>query len=314
MGKENRPLLTPNQITTVRLVATFLLFGAWYLTGDTIWRSLICLGFIVIFVGDVWDGIVARKYGLSTTFGIYFDPIVDQISYSALAILLIEAGFLPLWLLFIYWTALSLTIFIKQFAAVHNRVVPASILAKVKADLVSVPLVGLFLIHVVPGPFQMWIPLSVGLYLFLFKFLFQPAPEHTSAIRITLAILAVVFLARPEATPLPDYYGLVYLVLAIAAHWGSTLSYFWSHRDLFEQAGRTVSSVSSRQGQESRASVVVPEALSPSSALELNAPVHQTLGSLSAGISVRQATETPFTGGERTVDHPVHNSSPLRKV
>jgi phosphatidylglycerophosphate synthase len=226
------PLLTPNQITIGRLILTFFMFGLWFFTENLNIKIAICIGFMAIFVADAWDGVVARKYGLSSLMGIYLDPVVDVISYSALCLLLIDAGLLPLWFFFLYLTVTSLAGFVKQYAAAQNRIVSASILAKVKADLVSVPLGGWFIINYVDASYQPMIILLIAAYLFGFKFIFDPHKTHTAAIRITLAFLTLVFLIKPESILLPTYYGNIYLVLASIMHLGSAIFYFWDNRTI----------------------------------------------------------------------------------
>jgi phosphatidylglycerophosphate synthase len=82
MKIETTPLLTPNQITLSRLALTIILFSIWLTSDDPTIRLAICGGFIAIFVADAWDGVVARKYNLSSLIGIYLDPVVDVISYG----------------------------------------------------------------------------------------------------------------------------------------------------------------------------------------------------------------------------------------
>ncbi len=232
MLEKSGPLLTPNQITTMRLFATLALFALWFSTDQLVVRSLICVGFALIFIADAWDGLVARRHGLSTVFGIYFDPVVDQISYTALAILMVQAGLLPLWFLFVYLLVTSLAGFVKSVAAARDRVVSASILAKVKADLVSMPLAGLYFVHWFADTRGLVVLLVIGLYWYLFKFVFDPSPEHTRAMPAALFVLALVFALKPESWPLADYYAAVHVVLALTAHTGSMVFYGWDNRDL----------------------------------------------------------------------------------
>jgi len=139
MTKNPRPLLTPNQITVLRFILIFPLLIGWFTTQDESIRSWIVLAFAAVFVGDCWDGIIAKRYDMRSVFGAYFDPIVDHISYFALLIMLIDAGHFALWFLFILLTRDLLVVFIKQFAGATNVVISASIFAKVKTDLISIP-------------------------------------------------------------------------------------------------------------------------------------------------------------------------------
>jgi CDP-diacylglycerol--glycerol-3-phosphate 3-phosphatidyltransferase len=235
MTKSTRPLLTPNQITVFRFLLIFPLFIGWFLTQDETIRIGIALAFAAVFVGDCWDGIIAKRYNMCSVFGAYFDPIVDHISYFALCIMLIEAGHLSLWFLFVLLTRDLLVVFIKQFAGASNVVVSASIFAKVKTDLISVPLAGVYLMAVVPEPWQMAVLLGLAAYLLTLPVFFNPSREHTLTTRITVLVLALLFWLRPEQTPLADYYEMLYMGLALLLAVGSGIGYLWSSRDLLFQ-------------------------------------------------------------------------------
>jgi len=235
MTKRTRPLLTPNQITVLRFFLIFPLFIGWFMTQDETIRIGIALAFAALFVGDCWDGIIAKRYDMRSVFGAYFDPIVDHISYFALCIMLIEAGHLSLWFLFVLLTRDLLVVFIKQFAGASNVVVSASIFAKVKTDLISVPLAGVYLIAVVPEPYRIAVLLGVATYLLSLPVFFDPSREHTLITRITVLLLAVLFWLRPDQTPLADYYEMLYTGLTLLLVVGSGIGYFWSSRDLLFQ-------------------------------------------------------------------------------
>lgn len=226
------PLLTPNQITVSRFILTFPLFIGWFLTPDELIRSLICVGFILVFFADAWDGLVARKYNMSSLFGVYFDPIVDHISYFAMCLMLIEAGYLSLWFLFVFITRDLLVVFLKQYAAAEKVVISASFLAKAKADIISVPLACVYLMVVVGETAQIMILIGLAAYLFSLKFIFNSSREHMLTMRFSVLILAVVFFLRPEGIDLARYYELVYIALALIMCVGSGILYFWSSREL----------------------------------------------------------------------------------
>ncbi len=235
MTKSIHPLLTPNQITVFRFILIFPLFIGWFMTQDETLRIGIALTFAALFVGDCWDGIIAKRYDMRSVFGAYFDPIVDHISYFALCIMLIEAGYLSLWFLFVLLTRDLLVVFIKQFAGASNVVVSASIFAKVKTDLISVPLAGVYLIAVVPEPYRIAVLLGVATYLLSLPVFFDPSREHTLTTRITVLLLAVLFWLRPDQTPLADYYEMLYTGLTLLLVVGSGIGYLWSTRDLLFQ-------------------------------------------------------------------------------
>jgi CDP-diacylglycerol--glycerol-3-phosphate 3-phosphatidyltransferase len=233
MSETPSPLVTPNQITITRFLLIGPLFYAWFANESINFRIGICFVFVLIFVADAWDGLIARKYNMGSVFGVYFDPIVDHISYFALCIMLISEGFLSLWFLFIIITRDLLVVFVKQYAGASRVVIKASFLAKVKADLVSAPLACLYIINMVESQLQIYVVVAVGLYLLAFKFVFDPTPEHTFTLRGSILVLALVFFFRQDSIPLPQYYEHVYVIMALFATVGSALLYFWNSKALF---------------------------------------------------------------------------------
>ena len=240
MTQASQPLLTPNQITVLRFFLIFPLFIAWFLIHDESVRISIALIFAAVFVGDCWDGIIAKRYDMRSVFGAYFDPIVDHISYFALCIMLIDAGYLSLWFLFVVLTRDLLVVFLKQFAGASNVVVSASIFAKVKTDLISVPLAGVYLIAVVPDAWQLIVLLGVAAYLLTLPVFFEPSKEHTLTTRLTVLLLTVLFWFRPDDIALADYYETLYIGLTLLLVLGSGVGYLLSSRELlFGEPGRS---------------------------------------------------------------------------
>ena len=73
---DSKPLFNlPNQLTTIRLVLSLILFGlidfGWHLTSAIL--------FVIAASTDWLDGYYARKYGMVTTLGRILDPFVDKV-------------------------------------------------------------------------------------------------------------------------------------------------------------------------------------------------------------------------------------------
>ena len=85
------PFLNPaNQITLLRILFIPLLVIVFYLPWEgRHFASAILFGLAGI--SDAVDGYVARKYGLSTPFGAFLDPVADKLMVAVALALLIES-------------------------------------------------------------------------------------------------------------------------------------------------------------------------------------------------------------------------------
>lgn len=70
--------VTPNMITTIRLMLVIVGFGYFFENGYYRTSSLM---FLANYFGDCLDGHMARKYGMETVFGDYYDHITDILTY-----------------------------------------------------------------------------------------------------------------------------------------------------------------------------------------------------------------------------------------
>jgi phosphatidylglycerophosphate synthase len=84
-----------NTITLIRLIGTFVLLlfpieNGWFLAAIA----------MVILYADHWDGWLARRRGLASSFGDCFDKEVDAFFFLTLCLLLYNRGHLGIWILF----------------------------------------------------------------------------------------------------------------------------------------------------------------------------------------------------------------------
>lgn len=81
-----------NQLTLCRIACIPLLALMFY--SEFEWRHLACaVLFTLAGITDALDGYVARKYGLTTPFGAFLDPVADKLMVAvALALLIEENG------------------------------------------------------------------------------------------------------------------------------------------------------------------------------------------------------------------------------
>ena len=87
-------LHVPNLITLLRLALVPVL--AWLLLEERYAAAL--LVFTAAAVSDALDGLIARRYGIASTFGATLDPVADKLAMLVATVLLAWHGLLPLWL------------------------------------------------------------------------------------------------------------------------------------------------------------------------------------------------------------------------
>jgi CDP-diacylglycerol--glycerol-3-phosphate 3-phosphatidyltransferase len=137
-----RPPLTPNQITTLRIV-TFIA-GSVALVG----RHLdVALG--LLFLGGVMDrldGWVARKYGMASEFGKIYDQLGDKLASLVVLTALVQIDVLPAWFFgAILFRDLVMSGLRDYLLIARQRVLGASWLGKRKTDVHWISLLALLL-------------------------------------------------------------------------------------------------------------------------------------------------------------------------
>ena len=95
--KINKLILVPTGITAFRIVLS-LLFLDLFINNIKIWAIGI---FLLAIITDAFDGYSARKLGVSSDYGAYFDIIADFILVLIAFWTFIIIGIYPYWLLFL---------------------------------------------------------------------------------------------------------------------------------------------------------------------------------------------------------------------
>ncbi|NLC84086.1 MAG: CDP-alcohol phosphatidyltransferase family protein [Ruminococcaceae bacterium] len=88
-------LNVPNTLTLLRLLAIPVLAAVIY-AGDQ-YNTLALILFLAIWVTDLLDGWIARRFNQMTEFGKLFDPLVDKLFQFTTALMLYIVGKLPFW-------------------------------------------------------------------------------------------------------------------------------------------------------------------------------------------------------------------------
>ncbi|MCY3957283.1 MAG: CDP-diacylglycerol--glycerol-3-phosphate 3-phosphatidyltransferase [Chloroflexi bacterium] len=87
----------PNLLTGFRVLVIPLVIGLLLWDGQASNQAAACL-FIVAGITDVLDGLIARRYGTGSQLGIFFDLVGDKLVVTALAITMVELGWIPGWI------------------------------------------------------------------------------------------------------------------------------------------------------------------------------------------------------------------------
>ncbi|WP_225847419.1 CDP-diacylglycerol--glycerol-3-phosphate 3-phosphatidyltransferase [Streptomyces sp. HPF1205] len=139
-------LLTMIRLALVPGFVVLLLHGDGH---DPAWRSFAWAAFGVAMITDLFDGELARRYGLVTDFGKIADPIADKAIMGAALIGLSGLGDLPWWVTVVILVR-ELGITLMRFWVIRFGVIPASRGGKLKTLTQGVG-VGMYIL-ILTGP------------------------------------------------------------------------------------------------------------------------------------------------------------------
>jgi CDP-diacylglycerol---glycerol-3-phosphate 3-phosphatidyltransferase len=139
-------LLTMTRLVLVPGFVLLLVHGDGH---DPAWRSFAWAAFAIAMITDLFDGELARRYGLVTDFGKIADPIADKAIMGAALVGLSALGDLPWWITaVILFRELGITLL--RFWVIRHGVIPASRGGKLKTLTQGVA-VGMYIL-VLTGP------------------------------------------------------------------------------------------------------------------------------------------------------------------
>ena len=169
-------ITVPNILTFIRLLAIPVLARLIYIGQP--YDLLAFIMFLGIWLTDMLDGYIARKYNQITEFGKLFDPFVDKLFQLTTAIMMCIVGKLPLWV--------PLVMAIKELAMIlggalllrrFDKVVPARWYGKVATVLFVFAFASLFFlpqdyywlanyIFILPMFFSLYAYVGYGIHFF----------------------------------------------------------------------------------------------------------------------------------------------------
>ncbi len=127
----------PNQLTTLRILLTPVF--VWLILSDAqhlrIWGIVV---FIVASLTDLYDGYHARKYGQTTRWGAFMDPLADKVLITSAFIYFVHLGLLPLWMVIVVALRDVMVTLLRLYAEWKEKPVITSKSAKIKTLLQNV--------------------------------------------------------------------------------------------------------------------------------------------------------------------------------
>lgn len=143
----------PNQLSLLRIILAPV-FMILFLSESACNKEIGFIVFLVAVMTDWYDGIIARKYGMTSRLGIFLDPLADKILTSFAFILFYFLTIMPLWMLLVIVIRDIFITLLRSFHEFSGRTLPTSYLAKTKTFIqmayIFLVLVILMLVHLFP--------------------------------------------------------------------------------------------------------------------------------------------------------------------
>lgn len=160
----------PNILTLIRIVLSFLLLLVLTYDGPLLegvhrdWVGFFgALVFVLASITDLYDGLIARRYGYVSKFGAVFDPLADKLLMLAAFLGLIYMGNASIWAIYLILAREFFITGLRVMAAGEGRDVSASGLGKLKTGL-QVTAVIFLLLDLPLGNALLWVATFVTLY------------------------------------------------------------------------------------------------------------------------------------------------------
>jgi len=162
-NKKRKGMTLPNKLTLMRIFLIPCMFIVYYIPWltdhdiflDVSYSFFICFWiFTIASITDFFDGKIARKYNLVTTFGKFADPLADKmLTFSAMTILLTQQvkafgidchRLVPVWVFAIMLIREFMVSGIRMLASGRGEVIAAKMLGKIKTFVTMVAIGVLF--------------------------------------------------------------------------------------------------------------------------------------------------------------------------
>ncbi len=121
----------PNKLTMLRIILVPVTM-ALMLTEHPIWAGIV---FAAASVTDFFDGYIARKYGLVSSFGKIMDPLADKILVFGALLCFIQNGVINVWPVVIILARELFVTSMRVVAVDKGKVIAASWWGKIKTNV-----------------------------------------------------------------------------------------------------------------------------------------------------------------------------------
>jgi len=135
---------TPNKLTLSRIILSPI-FMVFFIMDNVYCRALSLVIFTVASLTDLWDGYLARKYGIVTSFGKFMDPLADKILTSTAFLSFAALGYVKAWMIVLIITREFFITGLRTLAAYRGLVISPSFSAKLKTVLQMMTIVVILL-------------------------------------------------------------------------------------------------------------------------------------------------------------------------
>ncbi len=135
---------TPNKLTLLRIILSPI-FMFFFLMDNVYARVVSLIIFTVAALTDLWDGYLARKYGIITGFGKFMDPLADKILTSTAFISFATLGYVKAWMIMLIIIREFGITGLRSLAAYRGLVISPTPTAKFKTVLQMVTIVVILL-------------------------------------------------------------------------------------------------------------------------------------------------------------------------
>lgn len=123
-----------NQLTLLRIILSPIF--AFVLFKDGLgWKYFSIVIFVIASLTDLYDGILARKYGIVTKLGKFLDPLADKILVSTAFVCLSVFGYVEFWMVMVVISRDFIITTLRSYALYRNYPIQTMMLAKWKTAI-----------------------------------------------------------------------------------------------------------------------------------------------------------------------------------